>query len=189
MRKALIIVDVQNDFCEGGALAVPHANEIIKPINQLILSNKYELIVATQDWHPAEHISFKTNNPTTGIWPVHCVQNTIGAKFHPRLDISKVDAIIKKGENPDIDSCSGFYDNDRINKTGLEELLLKENIQAVDIVGLALDYCVKFSAEDAANLGFITTILVDYTRAIDPVAYKLLANTLDKRINLKYGIQ
>ncbi|MCC2624606.1 MAG: nicotinamidase/pyrazinamidase [Burkholderiales bacterium] len=188
MRKALIIVDVQNDFCEGGALAVSHASEIIKPINQLILSNKYSLIVATQDWHPANHISFKINNPTTGIWPAHCVQNTEGAKLHSNLDITRIDAIIKKGENPQIDSYSGFYDNDKINKTGLEKILFKDNIQAVDIVGLALDYCVRFTAEDALLLGFTTTILIDYTKAIAPDAPKALAGIIDKRINLKYGM-
>jgi nicotinamidase/pyrazinamidase len=187
MKKALIIVDVQNDFCELGSLAVSRASEIIAPINRLISSGNYSLIVATQDWHPANHTSFKKNNLTNGIWPVHCVQNTKGAEFHPTLDLSKVSTIIKKGENPNIDSYSGFYDNDRVNKTGLEALLLKEHIKAVDIVGLALDYCVKYTAEDAARLGFITTILVDYTRAVDAANIKTILNFLDKQINLVYG--
>lgn len=187
MSKALIIVDVQNDFCERGSLAVAGANEIIEPINQLIQSGRYKLVVATQDWHPASHVSFKENSPADGIWPVHCVQNTKGAEFHPKLDLNKINAVIKKGENPDIDSYSGFYDNDRINKTGLESLLLKENIQAVDIVGLALDYCVRYTAEDAVRLGFITTILLDYTKAVEPANIKAMLSSLDKQINLANG--
>lgn len=185
MKKALIIIDLQNDFCNSGSLAVTGANEIIEPINKLINSSCYSLVVATQDWHPANHISFKTNDPINGIWPIHCVQNTKGAEFHPQLDLRHINAIIKKGENPNIDSYSGFYDNDRINKTGLEELLVKENIKAVDIVGVALDYCVKFTAQDAVHLGFITTILVDYTRAVDPVNIKQTLSSLDKLIITK----
>jgi len=188
MRKALIIVDVQNDFCESGSLAVPGANEIIEPINKLIQSASYSLVVATQDWHPASHVSFKENNPTGGIWPVHCVQNTKGAEFHTKLDLSKINAVIKKGENPNIDSYSGFYDNDTVNKTGLEDLLLKENIRAIDVVGLALDYCVRYTAEDAVRLGFTTTILLDYTRAVEPANIKSILSSLDKQINLVYGL-
>ncbi len=155
MKKALIIVDVQNDFCEGGALAVPNANEIIPYINLLTQENEYEEIILTQDWHPANHKSFASNNgKQVGetiilnevpqfMWPDHCVQNTSGAEFHPDLDTSKVTKIIQKGTNVEVDSYSGFQDNNHFMKTGLDDYLKSKGIQMVEIVGLALDYCEK----------------------------------------------
>lgn len=185
MKKALLVVDIQNDFCNGGALAIPFANDIIKPINQIMQTGDYDLIIATQDWHPHYHSSFKVNN-NNGIWPVHCVQNTYGAEFHPDLDLSKIDQIIRKGENPEIDSYSGFYDNDRSSKTELEDFLNTNYVTNVDIAGLALDYCVKYTAEDAIFLGFNTTILVDCCKAVDASNNKLL-ESFNKKIQFKFS--
>jgi len=179
MKKALIIVDVQNDFCEGGALAVPNANEIIPYINLLTQENEYEEIILTQDWHPANHKSFASNNgKQVGetiilnevpqfMWPDHCVQNTSGAEFHPDLDTSKVTKIIQKGTNVEVDSYSGFQDNNHFMKTGLDDYLKSKGIQMVEIVGLALDYCVKYTALDAANLGYVTCVHFNGTRAVN----------------------
>lgn len=179
MKKALIIVDVQNDFCEGGALAVPGASEVIPYINLLMKENEYDQIVLTQDWHPANHKSFATNNgrqvgetiSLNGIpqfmWPAHCIQGTPGAEFHPGLDRSKVTHIIQKGKNPEIDSYSGFQDNNHFVKTGLDDFLKYHDIQLVEIVGLALDYCVKFTCVDAVANGYITCLHFNGTRAVN----------------------
>lgn len=179
MKKALIIVDVQNDFCEGGALEVPGANSIIPYINLLTEKNVYDEIVLTQDWHPANHKSFASNNGrkvgetinlngvSQFMWPDHCVQETFGAKFHKDLNREKVTHIIQKGKNPDIDSYSGFQDNNHFMKTGLEDYLKQHDIQLVEIAGLALDYCVKFTAIDAANAGFITCLHFNGTKAVN----------------------
>ena len=179
MKKALIIVDVQNDFCEGGALAVPEANSIIPYINLLMEENEYDQIVLTQDWHPANHKSFASNNgknvgetiSLNGVpqfmWPDHCVQGTYGAEFHKDLNRDKVTHIIQKGKNVEIDSYSGFQDNNHFMKTGLEDFLKYHDIQLVEIVGLALDYCVKFTAIDAFNAGFITCLHFNGTKAVN----------------------
>ncbi|RRQ45273.1 bifunctional nicotinamidase/pyrazinamidase [Chryseobacterium sp. SC28] len=179
MKKALIIVDVQNDFCEGGALEVPGANSIIPYINLLTEKNIYDEIVLTQDWHPANHKSFASNNGrkvgetinlngvSQFMWPDHCVQGTFGAEFHKDLNREKVTHIIQKGKNPDIDSYSGFQDNNHFMKTGLEDYLKQHDIQLVEIAGLALDYCVKFTATDAANAGFITCLHFNGTKAVN----------------------
>lgn len=166
MKKALIIVDVQNDFCEGGSLAVSNANEIIPIINKLSNDKQYSLIVATQDFHPKDHSSFKSNNPK-GIWPDHCVQGTFGADFHSELDQSTIVKIFPKGTNSEVDSYSGFFDNDHKSSTGMGEWLKSAGITHVDVVGLALDYCVKATAMDAKMLGFDVSVLVDATRAVN----------------------
>lgn len=179
MKKALIIVDIQNDFCEGGSLAVPNANEIIPFVNSLLNKDQYDLVVATQDYHPQNHGSFASNNnkevgemgelgglPQV-MWPDHCVEQTFGAEFHSSLDMNKVNKIFKKGQNPKIDSYSGFFDNDKSSSTGLSEYLKEKNIAHVEVVGLALDYCVKFTALDAVSEGFQTKLYLDGTRAVN----------------------
>lgn len=179
MKKALIIVDVQNDFCEGGALAVPDADSIIPYINLLLEENEYDQVVLTQDWHPENHKSFASNNgknvgetiSLNGVpqfmWPDHCVQGTFGADFHSDLNRDKVTHIIQKGKNPEIDSYSAFHDNNHFMKTGLEDFLRYHDIQLVEIVGLALDYCVKFTALDAVNAGFVTCLHFNGTKAVN----------------------
>ncbi|MBC7555896.1 MAG: bifunctional nicotinamidase/pyrazinamidase [Chryseobacterium sp.] len=179
MKKALIIVDVQNDFCENGALAVPGANSIIPYINLLMEENAYEQIILTKDWHPANHKSFASNNGQkvgdtiilNGIpqfmWPDHCVQGTLGAEFHPDLNTEKVTHIVQKGTNVDFDSYSGFQDNNHFIKTDLADFLKYNDIQLVEIAGLALDYCVKYTCLDAAKEGFITCLHFNGTKAVN----------------------
>ena len=197
MKKALIIVDVQNDFCEGGALAVPGTNEIISYINLLMEENEYDKIVLTQDWHPANHKSFaSTNGKKVGdtiilngipqfMWPDHCVQGTSGAEFHKDLNREKVDHIIQKGKNIDFDSYSGFQDNNHFTKTGLDDYLKYHDIQLLEVVGLALDYCVKFTCLDAAQLGYVTCLHFNGTRAVNvkpengkDAIYEMLQNSV-----------
>lgn len=180
MKKALIVVDVQNDFCQGGSLAVPHANEIIPYINELIENNPYDKIIFTQDWHPAHHKSFASNHPgkkvgdtitLNGIpqfmWPDHCIENTTGAAFHKDLNTSKIDHIIQKGKNPEVDSYSAFKDNNHFMKTELSDYLKFHDIKLVEIAGLALDYCVKYTCIDAAQEGFITCLHFNGTKAVN----------------------
>ena len=178
MKKALIIVDIQNDFCEGGALAVPGANGVIPYIN-LLMENDYAQIVLTQDWHPADHKSFaSTNGKKVGetinlngipqfMWPDHCVQGTPGAEFHPDLDRTKVTHIIQKGKNAEFDSYSAFQDNNHFMKTGLDDFLKYHDIQLVEIAGLALDYCVKATCLDAVQNGYITCLHFNGTKAVN----------------------
>lgn len=179
MKKALIIVDVQNDFCEGGALEVPGANSIIPYINGLVQENEYDEIILTQDWHPSNHKSFASNNGRNVgetitlngapqfMWPNHCVQGSFGAEFHKDLDRSKVTHIVQKGKNPEIDSYSGFQDNNHFMKTDLDDYLKYHDIQLVEIVGLALEYCVKFTCLDAAQNGYITCLHFNGTKAVN----------------------
>lgn len=178
--KALIIVDMQNDFMPGGALAVPEGDLIIDRINEL--QNKFELIVATQDWHPANHKSFASqhegknpfdvielNGLQQTLWPDHCIQGTKGADFHKDLNTTKIEAIFRKGMNRDIDSYSGFFDNGRKKSTGLNGFLKERNVTSLFICGLASDYCVYYTAMDALSLGYPTTILEGSTKPIDPI--------------------
>ena len=178
MKKALILVDIQNDFLPGGALAVPEGDMIVPLVNRI--QEKFDLILATQDYHPANHASFATNheNKKPGeiidlhglaqvLWPVHCVQHSDGAAFGKDLDMARVTKIFYKGENPDIDSYSGFFDNGKRKKTGLAEYLKSKGVDTVYIVGLATDFCVKFTALDAVDLGFETYVIKDATRAIN----------------------
>ena len=176
--KTLLLIDLQNDFTPGGSLAVPQGDDVIAVANRLMPA--YDLVVATQDWHPADHGSFAANHPgkapgdtiTLGglnqvLWPVHCVQNTPGAEFHPKLDRAGIRHVIQKGTDPAIDSYSGFFDNGHRQATGLAELLQARGATAVDVMGLALDYCVKFTALDAVKLGLTTTLLTEGCRAVN----------------------
>ncbi|MCH6234451.1 bifunctional nicotinamidase/pyrazinamidase [Cognataquiflexum rubidum] len=176
--KALIIVDVQNDFIPGGALAVKEGDEVVPIINEL--QQKFDFIVATQDWHPADHGSFAANHAQKSVgefielngvsqilWPVHCVQGTKGAEFHPDLKTEKWKAVFKKGSNPKVDSYSGFFDNNRMGDTGLSAFLKENGIEEVFVCGLATDYCVKFTVLDAISEGFKTTLIADATRAVN----------------------
>lgn len=176
--KALILVDIQNDFCPGGALAVRQGDKIIPLVNQL--QKEFPLVVATQDFHPLNHKSFASNNPGTTVgemgelnglpqvmWPNHCVQGTSGAEFHPGLKLNSVRKIFKKGTNPEVDSYSGFFDNDQKTATGLGDYLKQAGVTEVTVVGLALDYCVKATALDARRLGFKTTVIISATKAVN----------------------
>ena len=176
--EALIVIDVQNDFCPGGALAVPGGDEIVAPINALMA--EFRAVVLTQDWHPADHLSFASQhegkNPMEMtempygpqvLWPDHCVQGSPGAAFHPDLDGDRADLIIRKGFRREIDSYSAFFENDQTTPTGLEGYLRTRGISKLTMVGLATDFCVNFSAVDAAKLGFEVELREDLTRAID----------------------
>ena len=178
MKTALLVIDVQNDFCPAGALEVAGGNEIIPYINEEMA--KYDCVVLTQDWHPKGHSSFATShegkNPLELIkmpygdqvlWPDHCVQGSKGAEFHPDLNIEQANAIIRKGSNPFIDSYSAFFENDRKTSTGLDGYLKSLEIEKINLVGLATDFCVNYSAQDAANLGYKVSVLEKMCRAID----------------------
>ena len=175
--NALIIVDLQNDFLPGGALPVPHGDEVIPLANEL--QQRFALVLATQDWHPPDHGSFAPNHPgkkhgdriiLDGIeqilWPVHCVQDTHGAEFAPSFDTNRIARIFHKGIDPRIDSYSTFFDNAHRRSTGLGEYLNERSVKNVYLLGLALDYCVKYSALDARQLGFNTHVIVDGCRGI-----------------------
>lgn len=177
-NEALIVIDVQNDFCPGGALAVAGGDEIIPRINGLM--GGFGTVVLTQDWHPADHLSFADNHPGAApfsltempygpqvLWPRHCVIGSEGAAFHPALDTDPAQMVIRKGFRPQIDSYSAFFENDRRTATGLDGYLKARGIAAVTLVGLALDYCVAYSALDAAALGYRVTVLEGAARAID----------------------
>lgn len=176
--EALVVIDVQNDFCPGGALAVADGDAILPRINALMA--EFATVVLTQDWHPADHASFADNHPGAAsfsltqmpygpqvLWPRHCVQGTGGAAFHPGLKTDPAQAIIRKGFRPQIDSYSAFFENDHQTPTGLEGFLRSRGVTALTLVGLATDYCVAYSALDAARLGFDATVLMGACRAID----------------------
>jgi nicotinamidase/pyrazinamidase len=175
---ALIVIDVQQDFCPGGALAVAGGDEIINRINGLM--GDFATVVLTQDWHPATHASFAANHPGAApfslttmpygpqvLWPTHCVIGTQGAWFHPDLRTDPAQMVIRKGFRPGIDSYSAFFENDHTTATGLEGYLRNRGVTSVTLVGLATDYCVAYSALDAAQLGFKAKVLEGATRAID----------------------
>ncbi len=179
-KRALILVDIQNDFLPGGALAVARGDEVILVANRLAQSDLFDLVIATQDFHPANHQSFASNNPgrkpgemgeLAGLpqvmWPNHCVQGTTGAEFAAKLDQSRISKVFRKGLDPKIDSYSGFFDNGKRHSTGLGEYLRKEGVGEVVVLGLATDYCVKFTAVDASELGFKTILVVDGSRAVN----------------------
>ena len=176
--SALIVIDVQNDFCPGGALAVPKGDEVVRPINRLIQT--FHHVVLTQDWHPKGHSSFASSHtgaaPFSNIampygeqtlWPDHCVQGTPGAEFHRDLAWTKAELIIRKGFRGAIDSYSAFFENDRITPTGLGGYLSERGLRRLVIAGLATDFCVAYSALDAARLGFEVAVAMDACRAID----------------------
>ena len=176
--QALVVIDLQNDFCPGGALAVPGGDEIVQGVNALM--PEFDAVVLTQDWHPAGHSSFASAHEGRSpyevvsmpygpqvLWPDHCIQGSLGAKFHMELQQDRADLIIRKGFNPDIDSYSAFFENDHSTPTGLEGYLRTRGIERLVMVGLALDFCVNYSAVDAARLGFEVTVREDLSRAID----------------------
>lgn len=175
---ALIVIDVQNDFCPGGALGVAGGDEILPTINALMAD--FQTVVLTQDWHPAGHKSFAENHagaapfsevqmyygPQT-LWPAHCVQGSQGAQFHPDLATDFAHLVIRKGTQTPIDSYSAFFENDRVTPTGLEGFLRSRGVETLTLVGLATDFCVAYSALDAANLGYKVTVRMDLSRGID----------------------
>jgi len=177
-RDALIVVDVQNDFCPGGALAVDRGDEVIDPIHRM--APCFEHILLTQDWHPANHFSFASNHPgrrpfesiqtdhgPQTLWPVHCVLGTSGAEFHPRLQLPRAELILRKGYRRNLDSYSAFFENDRVTPTGLASYLRERGLKRVFLAGLAYDYCVAYSALDARRLGVAVVVVRDACRAID----------------------
>ena len=187
--KTLIIIDMQNDFIPGGALEVPEGDKIIPVINGLL--KKFEMVIATQDWHPENHMSFASNHQGKKtfdtiewhgmeqiLWPDHCVQKTKGAEFHPYLDTQKTEAFFRKGMDKDIDSYSGFYDNGHEKNTGLAGYLRERNANDLYFCGLAADVCVNFSIQDAIKEGFSTTLIEDATRPIDPDEFEKIKKEL-----------
>jgi nicotinamidase/pyrazinamidase len=174
----LVVVDVQNDFCPGGRLAVPKGDEVVAPINRL--AAKFAHVVLTQDWHPPGHLSFASSHSgrqpfesvtaaygAQVLWPDHCVQGTQGAAFHPGLDNPHAALVIRKGFRRAIDSYSAFYENDRATPTGLSGYLRERDLARVFLAGLAFDFCVRYSAEDASRLGFEAIVIEDACRGID----------------------
>lgn len=176
--KALIVVDIQNDFLPGGALAVNEGDQIIPIVNQLM--KKFDLVVATQDWHPKEHGSFASNHKgkrpgeqitLSGLdqvlWPDHCVQHSSGSAFSDDLLVSEFSKVFQKGTDITVDSYSGFFDNGKRKKTGLDDYFKSQNVDEVFVIGLATDFCVKYTAIDAVELGYSTYIIQDATRAVN----------------------
>ena len=177
-EEALIVIDVQNDFCPGGALAVEDGDAIVPIVNRIIQAAPH--VILTQDWHPAGHSSFASRHAGKApfetvemeyglqtLWPDHCVQGTKGAAFHPDLDWTRAELVVRKGFRPAIDSYSAFFENDRATPTGLGGYLKERGIRNLTLVGLATDFCVAYSALDAARLGFSVTVALEACRAID----------------------
>lgn len=181
--KTLILIDIQNDFMPSGSLAVPEGDKIVPIINNLI--SKFDLVLATQDWHPATHKSFASNHEGKNefetiklnglqqkLWPDHCVQDTNGAEFHPELNMKPIEAIFRKGMDPEIDSYSGFYDNGHKKSTGLTGYLREKEATELYFCGLAADICVYFSIQDAVKAGFSVTLIEDASRALDEAEFE-----------------
>jgi nicotinamidase/pyrazinamidase len=177
-QDVLLVVDVQNDFCPGGRLAVPRGYEVIAPVNRI--AEKFQHVVLTQDWHPPGHLSFASMHPGRQpfetiampygpqvLWPDHCVQGTPGAQLHADLRIAPAQLVLRKGFRRAIDSYSAFYENDHVTPTGLSGYLRERGLTRVFIAGLALDFCVRYSAEDARREGFTVTVIADACRGID----------------------
>ena len=194
--KALVIIDVQNDFLINGSLEVSSGNDVIEPINEIIKS--YTLVVATKDWHPLDHVSFVSNHPGKKIgdvvkvnnldqvlWPEHCVQESKGSDFPTTLNFEAINKIIYKGINSLIDSYSGFYDNGKIRSTGLSDYLIAKNFTSIDYVGLATEYCVKFTVLDSIVEGFKTSVILNGIKGINlEESSKALKEMKSKGINL-----
>lgn len=186
-RDVLLVVDVQNDFCAGGALPVPHGEEVVAPINRLIA--RFAHVVLTQDWHPAGHASFASSHPGKApyevvglaygpqiLWPDHCVQGTFGAAFRADLFAPRAELVLRKGYHPEIDSYSVFFENDRTTPTGLAGYLRDRGFRRVVLAGLAYDFCILWSAEDARRLGFEAAVAVDACRALDVAGSRVEAD-------------
>ena len=194
--KTLVVVDVQNDFVPGGALEVPSGDKVVEVINSV--QDKFDLVVATQDWHPANHVSFASNHPGKKpferidlygeeqvLWPDHCVQGTPGAMFHPGLATDRFSAIFRKGMNPEVDSYSGFYDNRRMVSTGLSGYLKEKGAHDIYFCGLAADICVLYTMLDALHEGFSATLIEDASRPLDIKSFsKLKKQMADKGIKI-----
>ena len=185
---ALILVDIQNDFLPGGALEVPGGDEVVSPANRLM--DDFDIVVATQDWHPPDHGSFAANHPGKAVfesvdlhglpqtlWPVHCVRETRGAEFAPGLDVQRITRVFQKGTRPEIDSYSGFHDNGHRHSTGKADWLREQGVTHLTICGLATDYCVKFTALDARREGFQVTLALTACRGVN-----LTAGDVDKAV-------
>ena len=182
--KVLVVVDVQNDFMPGGSLGVPKGNEIVPVINAI--QDSFDLIIATQDWHPQDHVSFAANHegkkefdvidvhgfPQT-LWPAHCVQGTEGASFHPDLKTHRIETIFRKGTDKNIDSYSSFFDNSKLKSTGLTGYLLEKGATEIYFCGLAADICVYFSTKDSLSEGFQSYLITDASRPLDENIYKI----------------
>ena len=190
--KTLVIVDIQNDFLKGGSLAVPEGEKIIKPINKII--KQYDLVIATKDWHPKNHISFASNHQDKKIgdiinvngvdqvlWPDHCIQNSYGSDFPEQLDISKLAKVIYKGSDANIDSYSGFFDNGHFRSTGLSDYLKSKYVYKIDYVGLATDYCLKYTAIDSVSEGFKTRVLINCIKGIEEIGCELALNEMKSK--------
>src|SRR3712207_3802084 len=193
--NALILVDLQNDFVPGGALPVPEGDAVVPIANRLTREGKFDLVVATQDWHPPDHGSFAANHPGRKpgevidlhglkqiLWPVHCVQGSAGAAFLPGLDMARVEEVFRKGTDPSIDSYSGFFDNGHRKATGLGQYLKSKGVTDVYVLGLATDYCVKFTTLDAVQLGFHTHLIEDACRGVE-----LNPGDVDAAVEAKIG--
>ena len=185
--KALVVIDPQNDFCPGGALAVAEGDSIMQPINEMM--GAFDLVILTQDWHPQGHSSFASSHDGAApfsltdmpygpqvLWPDHCIQGSDGAAFHPALDTMRADVVIRKGSNPAVDSYSAFFENDKATATGLAGLLRDRGCEDLTMVGLATDYCVAWSALDGVANGFRVEVRLPTCRAID------LDGSLDKSL-------
>lgn len=190
--KTLILIDVQNDFMPGGSLAVPQGNEIVPVINELL--SKFDLIVATQDWHPGTHKSFASNHEGKNVfeiidlngleqklWPDHCVQNTPGADLHPKLETGSIEAIFRKGMDPEIDSYSGFYDNGHKKSTGLAGYLREKGATDLYFCGLAADICVYFTLMDALQEGFSANLIEDASRPLDVEGFEKIKEIIQEK--------
>jgi nicotinamidase/pyrazinamidase len=177
-QDALLVIDVQNDFCPGGALAVPEGDQVVPIINRL--AQRFEHVILTQDWHPAQHISFASTHPGTQpfasvqvpygpqtLWPDHCIPGTRGADFHPGLDIPHAALVLRKGFRRNIDSYSAFLENDHFTPTGLAGYLRERGLKRLFLAGLAYDYCVRYSAIDGTTLGFECLVIEDATRPVN----------------------
>ncbi len=199
--KALLLIDLQIDFCPNGALEVKEGDEVIPIANALM--PHFDLVVATQDWHPANHGSFAANHPWRKpgqiidlnglqqiLWPIHCVQDSFGAQLHPQLDQEGIHKIFYKGTDPEIDSYSGFFDNGHRKATGLGDFLKEKGVDEVYILGLATDYCVKFSALDALEFGFKTYLVADACRGVELKEGDIenaLQEMVDKGVQITYS--